>query len=1214
MAQAQKFHDFVLWNEFTLNFTVLPDQPLRFLQNGSDNVDTVGLCLAGNSTLPDYFRLVPIDSSDASKGYYLWSGSLYVSKYVDTVRGQDCVLGKPDIKDALIWYPTFLSGSTFTLGSPGYINPRHPGTPVPNPLLSCSTTTATTQVGNTGVPDQSTLQIPTTGRTIAKIRALHRDWHNLFQAIKFPLNLVDGTSLRFDVNPPTDPIQQTFLTPEGDGTLLFQFVALDPNDFRQGYYLTSSDSEDGSQDLDVVVYLPIGFREGLGPIHRIFKLPTWAMRMMRMMYFPESTPINLGIPGLNSFVQASGNMSLKCLPRASATGPSIISLQPQNSAMAFSGYIMTVQGNLYVKFVQGEQTTILTDQISQATPLCLVGHNDGTISFWNCMSNHVISTTTIGSDTVVVFKELDDLSVLEPRWSVGSPVTPSSVSRLDIGGPNDTFHVRPILDVLNHEYYSKKGRTWNVSYNNSLTPDWVITTPNHPFASYSDFEMPIADTVEHNGFFLKPFVSGEPIDPRHPAVDIASSVQSPGNSPLKLHAGHSRRIYEEMYNMITSGTKFVDIMSMLMQNDTPTGQFKAAVRNAITYLSNKPGAEHLKMRIMFGAPLTFVGNLDYPSEAPGPFRAADVLLSDLTRDITNANCQMTIYVGYSCWDSPFTWNHAKIIAVDGSSAMTGGHNMWYHAYLGQNPRFDATMKLSGLAAEDAHLFAETVWNASIQKPYSIPFNPTDPGSEASPSFVSGAAMLPNRRYVTQAAANPPSRLYSATIPVSPSDPARMSGSGVPVLSVARMLDDAPGAAPGDKALVALLDSATSTIYISGQGLKDHTFELVRNYWIDDFMSAIGRALKRGVQVKIFLSSIDAGSYAGDQPTVVIEKIGNGLSGMTPGAARVVLQRLSVQSFPSSSRWGLNPNIDGQRGIGNHAKLICVDSRAVSIGSQNFYPSWPAQLSEFTYIFESQTQAQQLMDSYFTPLAAWCDLSPTGVSVTPVTVFYTVTIATLVCKFTSESTVDQVYLAVNDIQIWPTNATYKEMVENQVEQLSVDLQTFTGNDEDVVVSIYDYDFITADDRLKEFRFNKDVLDGTRPGDITRMDGTDVGGEGVELSLTPKSFRVEPVHPASAFELQLDGEALVYIAATQQSVADNTQYGLRSHVTDFFNGRIDSLTLKTCGQQPLAFAKYDFSLEMSSDRILDISGRGQHGVLIKAPTRAVKGYDLDGSECD
>ncbi|PKK46409.1 hypothetical protein CI102_7810 [Trichoderma harzianum] len=126
--------------------------------------------------------------------------------------------------------------------------------------------------------------------------------------------------------------------------------------------------------------------------------------------------------------------------------------------------------------------------------------------------------------------------------------------------------------------------------------------------------------------------------------------------------------------------------------------------------------------------------------------------------------------------------------------------------------------------------------------------------------------------------------------------------------------------------------------------------------------------------------------------------------------------------------------------------------------------------------------------------------------------------------------------------------------------------------------------------------------------------------VKLNLTPKSFRVEPVYPASAFESQLDGESLVYgrgplhIAATQQRVADNTQSGLRLHATDFFNSRIDSLTLKTCDKQPLILAKYDFSLGMSGDRILDISGRGYHGVLVNAPTRAVKGHDWDGSECD
>ncbi|KAF2096216.1 hypothetical protein NA57DRAFT_67751 [Rhizodiscina lignyota] len=129
-----------------------------------------------------------------------------------------------------------------------------------------------------------------------------------------------------------------------------------------------------------------------------------------------------------------------------------------------------------------------------------------------------------------------------------------------------------------------------------------------------------------------------------------------------------------------------------------------------------------------------------------------------------------------------------------------------------------------------------------------------------------------------------------------------------------------------------------------------------------------------------------------------------------------------------------------------------------------------------------------------------------------------------------------------------------------------------------------------------------------------------GRSVRLSLTHIPFRVEPVPPPAASEWQLNGEALLFrlgpllVAASQSHAADNSRGGLRSHVTDFFNGRIDRLTLKSCGQKPLTLAKYDFSLDMSSDRIVDTSGRGYDGVLINAPTRAVKGHDWDGSECD
>lgn len=66
--------------------------------------------------------------------------------------------------------------------------------------------------------------------------------------------------------------------------------------------------------------------------------------------------------------------------------------------------------------------------------------------------------------------------------------------------------------------------------------------------------------------------------------------------------------------------------------------------------------------------------------------------------------------------------------------------------------------------------------------------------------------------------------------------------------------------------------------------------------------------------------------------------------------------------------------------------------------------------------------------------------------------------------------------------------------------------------------------------------------------------------------------------------------------------------------FYNGRIDSPSFTITGSSPRTVARYDFSKEISSDSILDDSGNGRHGVLVNAPTRAVKGYNWDGSQPD
>ncbi|KAH8803361.1 hypothetical protein F5884DRAFT_739703 [Xylogone sp. PMI_703] len=127
---------------------------------------------------------------------------------------------------------------------------------------------------------------------------------------------------------------------------------------------------------------------------------------------------------------------------------------------------------------------------------------------------------------------------------------------------------------------------------------------------------------------------------------------------------------------------------------------------------------------------------------------------------------------------------------------------------------------------------------------------------------------------------------------------------------------------------------------------------------------------------------------------------------------------------------------------------------------------------------------------------------------------------------------------------------------------------------------------------------------------------------QVSLTHRAFKVEPIPPPAKFESRLDGEASVFrpgpllIAARQGNAVDNsqTENDSKPNATDFFNGRIDHLTLKTCGEQSSLLARFDFAVDISSDRIVDVSGHGHNGVLINAPTRAVKGHDWDGSESD
>lgn len=127
---------------------------------------------------------------------------------------------------------------------------------------------------------------------------------------------------------------------------------------------------------------------------------------------------------------------------------------------------------------------------------------------------------------------------------------------------------------------------------------------------------------------------------------------------------------------------------------------------------------------------------------------------------------------------------------------------------------------------------------------------------------------------------------------------------------------------------------------------------------------------------------------------------------------------------------------------------------------------------------------------------------------------------------------------------------------------------------------------------------------------------ITGSTVHVRMVYIAYRVEPIPPPAEYSCQVDGEPLLFLPGPLLIAARYvvSGHGSTPHITDFFNGRVDGLELKTCGTISLLLAHYNFSRDMSSDRIVDISGRGHHGILINAPTRAVTGHDWDGSESD
>ena len=493
------------------------------------------------------------------------------------------------------------------------------------------------------------------------------------------------------------------------------------------------------------------------------------------------------------------------------------------------------------------------------------------------------------------------------------------------------------------------GRTWDFATDGRLDAGWVLQSPLAEYWGTSVADLPIAQPCDGDAacdpdFGLIACTSQSDCTHGGTCKAVASTVTAPGMDPRSMCVGHSDALYDDIYEVIRDTKSFVDITSL----SPPDGRFEAAVRNAVTYLSNKADSK-IRVRLLYGD--IIMGAL------VGDGRGTDDVLKSIVRDVAPSS-HVRVTVG-EYRDGLESWDHAKIVSADGATAIVGGHNMWTKHYLQKNPVHDISMKVHGSAAAHASHFANELWAFTCHRTGFVGYaNVSD--------FPAGGK--------------------GCSEPFAMKPAAGQAGAGsTKIVSVGRL--GAVGDEAADDAIVALVNSAKKQARLSLQDIGPPSeLGIAIASWPEPYLRALVAAVGRGVDVELILSNKGAvpggllatsatysnGYTAGD----VVKKLAayaHAHPDLVPAGADVAALLCSTLHAAT-----LRPSADDAwpdgAGFANHAKLAIVDDRAFYMGSQNWYP---ANLAEFGYVVDDARATAELLAAYYTP--AWQASSRTAES-------------------------------------------------------------------------------------------------------------------------------------------------------------------------------------------------------------------------------------------
>lgn len=338
--------------------------------------------------------------------------------------------------------------------------------------------------------------------------------------------------------------------------------------------------------------------------------------------------------------------------------------------------------------------------------------------------------------------------------------------------------------------------------------------------------------------------------------------------------------------------------------------------------------------------------------------------------------------------TPGSWNHAKIIAVDGVTAIVGGQNYW-NDYLAPThiPPHDLSIQVNGAATVSAHQFANYLWQyvanpdtastthrtirlGSPTVTQAIPpaFNtanyPTTPSGNIPILAVGNLGLWGAQETSTimaEAAVAP--RVYPKN-----TSQTNMNAKNI-LLSYPFWTFDFTESKAKQASITArhLLLNAVQTnghIRISQQKIADTDITSATGYalWPGEFLQALVDAMaNKNATIDILVSNDDggAGGYGDDMGAkalqgVIIDLLATKL-GDTAKAQALANQLLTIKQTPDNSF--SSPTY-------NHAKVWIVDDAVFYVGSDNIYPGY---LQEYGYIIGDTATCTNFITNYWNPI-------------------------------------------------------------------------------------------------------------------------------------------------------------------------------------------------------------------------------------------------------